>query len=85
MTKRRKTRLPRLTVLSLSAKDLQRFSDAAELVARVAHDMTGILGQLRDALAEAMAVGRSRRRPRPADPAPASAEAAETKEPGSND
>ncbi len=42
MSRRRKTSLPRLAILAYSAAELQRFSDAAELTARVSHD----LGQL---------------------------------------
>ncbi len=46
-TKRKKTtRLPRLTVLSMSQKELVRFSTAMERVASLAHLMVGLMTRL---------------------------------------
>lgn len=41
-----RTRLPRLTMLAMSSKELQRFSDAAEQVAGLAHLMVGLMTRL---------------------------------------
>lgn len=45
-SKKTRTRLPRLTMLAMSQKELQRFSEAAEQVAGLAHLMVGLMTRL---------------------------------------
>lgn len=65
-----KPQLPRLTVLAMSRKDLERFSNAAELVSAAAYQLADVVDQLvhQVSVLEALAgrmPGRGRRRPAP--------------------